>query len=359
MLPQEPRHAPHARVTFLDGLRFIAAGGVLFQHIAELHSATGFDLVAVLSPGVFGVALFFLLSGYVIPLSVRRGFDLTSFVVGRIFRIYPLVLVTFALVACFALAGWPGFEDARTASARDWIANLLLVQDYVGAKPLHGVTWTLSLEFAWYALFATSLFLFASNPAEALLKIVPVALVALAALSLLIERRIPLARPGMVYAALLGSCVYLYHQGRTDLRRTLIHAAVFTAVMLFCNIVSFGYFTHPHITLFQAALPWLAATAVFLVVTLVPAVRESVMLNSRAVTWLGAVSFSTYMLHPFAVSIAQQAPHGAFIVLSLALTVLLSALGSYGVERPGQQLGRWLNARRAAASRAAAPLTSD
>jgi len=137
------------RIVFLDALRFIAAAAVLLQHSLEQNGELGRQFCDIFSPGVFGVVLFFIISGFVIPMAAGKTFELRRFAIRRIFRIYPLVLFAFAAVAIVGSFGnLPEFAMVKSASLGDWVANLLLIQDYVHVEPLLGVTWTLSLEFA-------------------------------------------------------------------------------------------------------------------------------------------------------------------------------------------------------------------
>ncbi len=65
--------------------------------------------------------------------------------------------------------------------------------------------------------------------------------------------------------------------------------------------------------------------------------------NSRLITWLGAISFSIYLLHPLAIIVAHDyARPSSAMGVSLGLTLGFSILGYYLVEIPGQRLGRWI-----------------
>jgi peptidoglycan/LPS O-acetylase OafA/YrhL len=339
---------PQQRLVALDSLRFVAAAAVLVQHGVEQQGAIGQWIVGLLSPGVFGVVLFFLISGFVIPLSAGRNFSFRSFAIRRVLRIFPLVLVAFAAVALLArVTDWPAFEAARTAGARDWIANLLLIQDYVGALPIHGVTWTLSLELIWYAIFAAMLAWRGKGFAEPLVIGFPILLLAGAAISVAIHHRIPLARPGMIYAAVIGCRVYAFRTGTIAGRRLAIEAAVFTAVMAICNLVSFGYFVHPSITMWQAVVPWLLGTAFFLIVAAIPAVDRSPLFDNRVLPWLGAMSFSIYLLHPIALAAAEAITPSAWsLPIALVLTLGLSIIGFRLIELPGVRLSKRLTPGR-------------
>lgn len=330
------------RVGFLDALRFIAAAAVLFQHVVEKQGSLGSEVVAILSPGVFGVVLFFIVSGFVMPLAAESNFDFATFIVRRLFRIYPLVLVVFALVALISSTGlFPAFFYISAASAKDWIANLLLVQDYVGATPIWGVTWTLSIEILWYVLFASSLTLFGPRFDDRLAPTAGAVMTGLALLSLVIDHRLPLGRIGMVYAAIFGCRIYRCYSGRISARTLGVDAALFIAVMALCNAISFGYFQHPNITMNQALIPWLLAPLLFLLVSTVQPVRESALVANKWVQYFGTVSFSTYLLHPLAIGICSLLdPSWLAVLASIVATYAFSAFGYAFVEVPGQRMGK-------------------
>lgn len=334
------------RVTFLDVCRFIAAASVLSQHSLERTDGLGRRFCEIFSPGVFGVVLFFVISGFVIPMTVGRTFDIRKFAIRRMCRIYPLVLFAFAMVA---VAAWiidlPEFQAAKTDSFNEWIANILLIQDYVHAGPILGVTWTLSLEVAWYAIFALSLRLLGRDFHERLAIAAPSVMLLLTGVSLLLGHRLPLGRIGMIYAAILGCRVYYYSMGTVSAKRILIDASLFFAVMIPSNAVSFGYFTHPTITMWQSIVPWTAAPGLFLVIGCIPEIKHSKMFNSRVLAWLGAVSFSTYLLHPIALALgATYAPAELSVAAGLTITLLFSLVGYTVIEIPGQALGKRLTA---------------
>ena len=203
------------------------------------------------------------------------------------------------------------------------------------------MTWTLSIEIAWYALFAL-MFMWRGEAAEAIIiKILPVLFIVAALVSLIIAHRIPLARPGLVYAALIGCRTYRYFQGKITAKELYTEIAIFLAVSASCNLVSFGYFKHPAISGYQAVIPWLIAPAIFFAAILVPRLRNSGILNNPKTAFLGAISYSIYMLHPFALIFAHTYFEGALtLIIGLAATLALSVLGYKFIELPGQQLGR-------------------
>ena len=76
------------RLQYIDAMRGIAALLVVLQHaLAEAFPAS--PLLEYVSPGRFGVVLFFLISGFVVPFSIKGERPIASFVVNRAARLLP------------------------------------------------------------------------------------------------------------------------------------------------------------------------------------------------------------------------------------------------------------------------------
>lgn len=320
---------------------------VLVQHLFETRPNSVLMPFIRLGPGVAGVALFFFISGFVIPLSASPPFDPRRFMVRRVFRIYPLFLAALALIF---FAGrtelLPRWHDMGEASAFRWIANLTLIQEFVGARPFLGVSWTLAIEIIWYALFAVALLVWRERAAVRLDRLVPISLVVLTLASLVIGMRIPLGRPTMIYAAVLGYQCFRHGAGQIGARQLALSVLRFCGVTLFASAVAFGHFHHPTITLAQDIGPWALSLAIFLLVTLLPSLRDAAVLNAGLLPTLGTISYSIYLLHPIVINAADLyfAPTlrevGAFFG-----TLVLAALAYRVVEQPGIAAGRRLALR--------------
>jgi peptidoglycan/LPS O-acetylase OafA/YrhL len=103
--------------------------------------------------GKYGVLLFFLVSGYVIPMSLERHGSLRRFWLGRICRIYPAYLVAIGLFAALAAAGllsWPASVRAETATGI--LAHATMLTDPLGQRGAVRVFWTLSYEMIFYLI---------------------------------------------------------------------------------------------------------------------------------------------------------------------------------------------------------------
>ena len=154
----ETTTAPAPRLAWLDALRGIAALCVVFDHLSYyvLHQVR--DVVYHwFDPGQYGVFVFFLVSGYIIPASLERKGSVRSFWVSRVFRLYPLYL----LAVAGAIALWKlrignvaGTQnDPKTAA----LAHLLMMSNMLGSANVPDVVWSLSFEMTFYLLL-TALF---------------------------------------------------------------------------------------------------------------------------------------------------------------------------------------------------------
>ncbi|MHA7303546.1 acyltransferase family protein [Pseudarthrobacter sp. MDT1-22] len=136
------------KVMFLEWVRGLAALMVGVTHlldgtVPEFHHFTR----NYLDLGRTGVVAFFLVSGYVISMSLRSD-EVRAFLVKRMFRLYPIYIVSFTLFLLLE------FRDANWSS-RNWIfevfANYTMLQELLGFAALLGPAWTLSIEWVFYA----------------------------------------------------------------------------------------------------------------------------------------------------------------------------------------------------------------
>jgi peptidoglycan/LPS O-acetylase OafA/YrhL len=147
--------AAAARFTGVDGLRGLAALAILATHtgFAAGRSLRNDLPAALLGRFDFGVAVFFVISGFVLyrP-AVARSFggeaepSLWSFWRRRLVRILPALwlMVSVTLVVL----------DPHRARLSDWLHYLLLIQvyDHSETNPNFSQLWTLSAEVAFYAM---------------------------------------------------------------------------------------------------------------------------------------------------------------------------------------------------------------
>jgi peptidoglycan/LPS O-acetylase OafA/YrhL len=147
------------RVAWLDALRGIAALAVVFDHLSPYILTEVRDHVYHwLDVGEYGVFVFFLISGYIVPASLERKGSVRTFWVSRVFRLYPLYLVVIALALTLAPFGAGTLRGAPSDPGTSVLAQLLMMGNVLAGPNVPNVVWSLSYEMIFYLLL-TALFI--------------------------------------------------------------------------------------------------------------------------------------------------------------------------------------------------------
>ena len=406
MLPALRVSPASSRLGWLDALRGAAALAVALHHAGYVYLpdlrvriADWFD------PGLFGVLVFFLVSGYIVPASLERRGSVRGFWVGRFFRIYPLLAVTCFLAVLPFLLGVlglrAGLEEYSPATAV--LAHATMLQDVLNVPNAMNVLWTLSYEMAFY-LLVVALFVVGgsrrSAPAAVVLAVVALVAVALTATGLLAGAYAPAAllsrtagtgpvvavtvaalavaipaassrRPApRIAGGLLGGLLALALvsvNGRVGAWEGLLMlAAMFTGTAV--HHAEHGQMTRRAagatcaavLTGALAAGTWNAAPygrdaqLVWCGAVLAAAATFAAawrLRHRRFPAWatgLGTISFSVYLLHPLLLMVAAQffdvsgREDAAGLALFLLVLIAVSWASQRWIEAPAQRLGRRL-----------------
>ncbi len=144
-----------SRLAWLDALRGFAALCVVFDHGSTLVLMPVRDyLYRWLNLGQFGVFVFFLVSGYIVPASLERRGSLRTFWTGRAFRLYPMFLLALILALVAYETGYGTIAGAEHHPASAISAWVLMLQNLLPGLNVPNVTWTLSYEMIFYLLLA-------------------------------------------------------------------------------------------------------------------------------------------------------------------------------------------------------------
>jgi peptidoglycan/LPS O-acetylase OafA/YrhL len=147
------------RLAWLDALRGFAALCVVFDHLSSYalpHLRA--DIYQYLDPGTYGVFVFFLVSGYIVPASLERRGSVRGFWVSRVFRLYPLYVLAVAAAVLLWWAGIGTISGANYQGETSLLTHALMLSNVLGNHNAVNVIWTLAYEMAFYLLL-TALFL--------------------------------------------------------------------------------------------------------------------------------------------------------------------------------------------------------
>lgn len=161
-------HSPLSRIRYLDGLRGIAILLVIFFHAYVrwpdiVPYGSRYAEVIFLKDGWLGVELFFMISGFVIFMTLEKCPSLSYFLKKRWLRLFPAMLIISLLVFFTARffperpAGIPAFQDV--------LPGLLFISPHffsaVLAYPFNHMEasfWSLYVEVKFYILFGSLYF---------------------------------------------------------------------------------------------------------------------------------------------------------------------------------------------------------
>ena len=154
-----------ARLSFADGLRgFAAFWVVLFhlsegQHIDHIKNALPSHIFnVVFGYGHLGVAIFFVLSGFVMALTahkVKFNYTIaTKFILRRLTRLAPpyYFAIAFALIFIF-IKSKALHIDHQATSISSIVQHIFFVQGYFQTKQINTVFWTLCIEVHFISFF--------------------------------------------------------------------------------------------------------------------------------------------------------------------------------------------------------------
>lgn len=318
-----------ARISALDGLRGIAALAVVIYHYGfrfpEIYPDQG-DPIEAVWVGQFGVHLFFVISGFVIFLSLQ-GATIGRFAVSRFIRLYPIywfcVAVTGVTVALFGLPG-------REVSGSDWLVNLTMLQRYLNVPAVDGAYWTLAAELAFYIQVGALFFIGALRRRHVTMTLYVWLVVSVGVLATspfvplgAYRQAVAVLTPGLIWLPLFiaGIAFFLIWDGNRTPQTVLLPVACLAAMSV------------------QGSQLTIATVGVFAVIIM--ALRTSVVAAlGRPMVFLGEISYVLYLLHQnvgYVIMrglISHDVPHLGAAALALIGIVAIAAAVTYYVDIP-------------------------
>jgi peptidoglycan/LPS O-acetylase OafA/YrhL len=378
------------RYRTLDSARGIAAFVVLLHHCFMSLAGGGEDRAAILREGIYAplgwlyatplrlavsgpaaVLLFFVLSGFVLTLSVRSSPRPTpvAFAISRFARIWlPFAFVILCsaalslLLAGRAVAGaspWFHAQWGQGATPGNLVRHLLMTGTGID---LDSPMWSLIHELRISLLFPLLVFITLRLGYRALVLSVFASLICTYLAGNLAMRG------GMASLVSTGIYVYFFVIGiliavhRDRLQQMLIRAPKFGVPLLWILALA-GLGIAPgdtsHIVAFNSELllllNGLAAALVILLCTIDGWAAKLLLL--RIPLFLGRISYSLYLTHVVVISslvhaLGTQVPLATSILVSIPISLAVADICQRFVERPSQSFGKQMAAAIAATRKA-------
>jgi peptidoglycan/LPS O-acetylase OafA/YrhL len=329
------------RLRDVDAVRGLAAVVVVLYHFTTRYDELYGHLAGV--PFFVGKGtslLIFMLTGFAIAVTVRKGPVVAQFISARVIRLFPAywaaVLLTHEVVARFGLPG-------REVDGGVTVANLTMLQQFIGMPNVDGSYWTLEVQIVFYA--GVCLFL-ALRPRASLLRFSAVWLLTLFALSSF--DRLVYQMPSEVKAIAILDFGHLFLAGAMFYLLRTEPQSRNSSLCVIGGCALYGF-------LFQDPAMFKLSLVFFALMYLLATKRLS-WLASRPLDYVAAISYTLYLVHQNIgfVVIRLAYAHGVTsptlaIVIAIAVSVVLAVALTLLIERP---IARVRN-RKAAADAAA------
>jgi peptidoglycan/LPS O-acetylase OafA/YrhL len=346
----------------LDGIRALSFLIVFVAH-------DGVEAV----PGLFGVAVFFFLSGYLITTLMRIEIETTgtlsvkNFFLRRAFRILPPFYLVLLLILWIVRAGWL----AGTYTRWDLVASLLYMTNYWNIyvrsimMPGFNIFWSLAVEEHFYLIFPfvvlVMLRLRISKRAQTVFLLGACAAVLIWRCILVFKLHSldmtfgPVAFPlRTMYATdtrldsiLFGCVLALWGNPMLDSRPR--HSWVATLAGIVALLATFVIRAPEFRETFRYSVQGLALMPLFISAIRLHDHWAFAWLNSRWLRWIGVLSYTLYLVHYPALNLAEQWSNNRLAVGVVALTMSLAVahLMHLFVEKPMAAVRRRFGSRAA------------
>lgn len=295
------------RINYLDGLRGVAIFLVVLFH-AYAHWANIVPYGTTFAGGIakygwLGVELFFMISGFVIYMTLEKCNSFYEFILRRWLRLFPAMLLVSLLI--FLSAGLLQERPAGRPVVTDLIPGILFIEPLwisklfgINQGVLEGAFWSLFVEMKFYIFFGSIYFLFKSNFAKiALFVSFVVSIVALVfakyfgntieifnCINTFVNKYLSFNFFGWF---LIGVLTYDLYQHKSSLRLILLLA-------LGCIVSVFSSIPDGH--LHDFTICWaIALICLFVASIYIKELRE--ILSTRLLVFMGFISYPFYLFH--------------------------------------------------------------
>lgn len=312
------------RLLFLDSLRGLAALSVVFFHYTSVYRSLyghSFSEQYDFGFGLYGVELFFMISGFVIFFSLSKIKTGKDFLFNRAVRLYPAywvsVLLTFSCVQFFGLEG-------LGTSFTDLLVNLTMFQKLVGVPDVDGVYWSLFSEWMFYLMM---LVLFVTKKLDKMLWV------------------------GALWLGLNFINIHFFHFGSVSRLFNLYHGVFFYSGILFYLLKTDPErkrVVHLHLlAAFAVALSFFAlkgwadmlVVASFYIVFYLSLSGKMEFMVNKPLLFLGSISYALYLIHQYLgfIVLNQIKPYFGDSLLIVVPPIIVSITLAYLITRYVEQ----------------------
>jgi len=323
-------------------LRLIAAGAVILSHALGTSGTYYGDrawIMEIFRHGDLGVDLFFVISGFVIGLSVLRGHgDWRQFLLRRLARIVPLYWLVTLFTACLFFV--PGLSRTAAPEPGFFLCSLSYSCWMQGEMPIVYPGWSLEYEMYFYVLTVAMLAL-----RQDLLRSTVAILSGLVVLGVMMRASMGILSPALAFLTdpivlefVMGLAIaFAFHNGKVP-----VVALIPLIVALLLCVIAGGDRS------FRLAVAGVPSALIVYLTARRDLQKPMANAGRNPFVWLGDASYAIYLVHAVVVSatvkvalkLAGAMPQDLVILLCLATTLAAAAVVDLFVDRP---IARFLN----------------
>lgn len=312
---------PATRLHELDVFRGLAAIAVVYCHFISQCNDLG-RVAWDFRWGAYGPHMFFIISGFVIFMTLNRCKRPMDFLFSRFSRLYPLYWIGVILSTVVIVAF---HQSSSLISAKQFLVNLTMLQTWLHVEDIEIAYWTLGVELKFYVIMFAVLCFRQTNRIEQWCAFWLAAVALHRSIDLLIGLPKIVATPLILdYAHLFVAGIMFYRmkkEGPSRMRHILIGLAIpmaFLAEGLEVALFSAGFVGIFYLFMFEK-LTWIGV---------------------RPLRFLGEISYALYLVHgALGYAIIDQmndwgAPTSVLLTFPVAVVIAVSAALTYYFEQP-------------------------
>lgn len=313
---------------------------LILHDIEHSFSLINFNL------GAFGVAIFFLISGFVISLSLEKQGG-GRFLLSRFFRIYPTYIFGFSLTFFFVYLFVRNNGMDFPYSASDYIKQISLLRDWFLVPTIDGISWTLEMELKFYIVICIIHGIKKMNSARFLVAISTI----MTCFNIIVKNRIDrllnnnmlLYKIAYVFSfsfvflifMFIGVCLYNFYKKHWDGKKTIV-AIILLYVLFILSARTAPVAYEVTVTCYSLALILFVSCLLF---------SESFKYN-KVLNFFGDISYPLYIVHGLngymLLSVLDKQGVNPYLssLITIVVSILLASIIHILIENPSNQFGK-------------------
>lgn len=327
-----------SRLEYVDSLRGVSALLVVFSH--AFQSLTFNDYF--INIGKVGVFIFFMISGFVIPYSLKKESNCSIiFITTRFFRLYPAYW--FSLI--FAIAIYYLLSEP-IPTINQILSNITMLQMGMGQENIIGVYWTLFIELIFYIIcigLAKTGFLWNERKMVLMFYVFISCSILTSLARFMLHKKIPVPIPLGLSLMFLG---YAWRACVID-KSVFVMSKIKTMVAI-CMVSTFlcGYLSYSWDT--QTDEPWKNFSYAYtLGIVCFIVFTKYAKINTKITAYFGVISYSLYLIHEPTIKIVSSLKiltdsigSEEVRLISIFVALLFSVIVYNTIEKPSIKIGK-------------------